>query len=103
MIRKRSLVSAWLSINRTSLTSPTRSKQLAAPQSVMIFSFFIKFIGSTNNQFYMQILVTSLTRRGFQGGKVVENLAEPRTLTIEAADEVGAQYLDLNRASTDYV
>lgn len=68
-----------------------------------LFFFFYKIIGSTNSQFYVQILVTSLTRRGFQGGKVVENLAEQRTLTIEAADEVGAQYLDLNRASTDYV
>ncbi|KAI9170738.1 LOW QUALITY PROTEIN: Histidine--tRNA ligase [Paramyrothecium foliicola] len=49
------------------------------------------------------ILITSLTRRGFSNNKVVENLANERQLTIEAANEVGAKYLDLNRASTDYV
>jgi lysophospholipase L1-like esterase len=49
------------------------------------------------------ILVTSLTRRTFQGDKVIENLADQRRLTIEAANEVGAQHLDLNLASTDYV
>jgi lysophospholipase L1-like esterase len=50
------------------------------------------------------ILVTSLTRRGFGAdGKVIENLAAERRLTIEAAAEADAQHLDLNRASTDYV
>jgi lysophospholipase L1-like esterase len=50
------------------------------------------------------ILVTSLTRRSFDAdNKIIENLADQRALTIEAAEEVDAQHLDLNRASTDYV
>ncbi|KAI9155751.1 Cytochrome P467 monooxygenase [Paramyrothecium foliicola] len=49
------------------------------------------------------ILVTSLTRRKFSGNKVSEDLAQQRTATIEAAQAVGAKYLDLNRVSTDYV
>lgn len=48
-------------------------------------------------------MITSLTRRTFSGGEVVQNLAEFSAATISAAGAVGAQYLDLNRASTDYV
>ena len=58
-------------------------------------------------------MITSLTRRTFSGGEVVQNLAEFSAATISAAAQsldmilsdsaVGAQYLDLNRASTDYV
>lgn len=50
-----------------------------------------------------QILITSLTRRTFEDGKVVENLSEWAAATIDAAGATGVQYLDLNEASTDYV
>jgi hypothetical protein len=47
--------------------------------------------------------VTSLTRRTFSNGAVVENLAEHSAAAIAAADNLCIQHLDLNRASTDYV
>ncbi|KAF5562846.1 acetylesterase [Fusarium napiforme] len=50
-----------------------------------------------------QIFITSLTRRTFQNGEVVQNLKEWAAETIAAAGDVGAQYLELNKASTDYV
>ena len=34
---------------------------------------------------------------------MIENLAEWAATTIDAADAAGVQYLDLNRASTDYI
>ncbi|KAF1848713.1 carbohydrate esterase family 12 protein [Cucurbitaria berberidis CBS 394.84] len=51
------------------------------------------------------ILVTPLTRRTFNKStkKVVENLSNERTTTIAVADEKKARFIDLNRASTDYV
>ncbi|KAF1361650.1 SGNH hydrolase [Lizonia empirigonia] len=49
------------------------------------------------------ILVTPLTRRGFSGGKVVENLANETAATIQVATANGRHYIDLNRASTAYV
>ncbi|KDN62566.1 putative GDSL-like Lipase/Acylhydrolase [Colletotrichum sublineola] len=49
------------------------------------------------------ILITSLTRRTFSGGKVIQNLENERLRAIAAAEAVGATYLDLNTASTDYV
>ena len=50
------------------------------------------------------ILVTSLTRRTFNSttNTVVENLANERAATIEVAEGLGARFIDLNRASTDY-
>lgn len=50
-----------------------------------------------------QILITSLTRRSFEGGAVIENLADWAAATIDAAGATGVKYLDLNEASTDYV
>lgn len=50
-----------------------------------------------------KILITSLTRRNFEDGEVVQDLADWAATTIEAAEEVGIQYLDLNKASTEYV
>ncbi|KAF5662782.1 putative acetylesterase [Fusarium denticulatum] len=50
-----------------------------------------------------QIFITSLTRRTFQNGEVVQNLKEWAAETVAAAGDVGAQYLELNKASTDYV
>jgi hypothetical protein len=44
-----------------------------------------------------------LTRRTFSGGQVVENLKDWAAETIAAARDVGAEYLELNKASTDYV
>ncbi|KFA72143.1 hypothetical protein S40288_07081 [Stachybotrys chartarum IBT 40288] len=49
------------------------------------------------------IIITSLTHRTFSGGAVVENLVNERRIAIEAAEESGVLYLDLNRASTDYI
>ncbi|KAF9871097.1 gdsl-like lipase acylhydrolase [Colletotrichum karsti] len=49
------------------------------------------------------ILITSLTRRVFSGGKVIQNLENERVRAIAAAEAVGATYLDLNTASTNYV
>ncbi|CAH0020847.1 unnamed protein product [Clonostachys rhizophaga] len=49
------------------------------------------------------IILTSLTRRTFSGGKVIENLAEHSQAAIDAAEAVGIQYQGLNRASTDYI
>lgn len=50
-----------------------------------------------------KILITSLTRRTFSGGRVVQNLENERQRAIAAAATVGAQYLDLNKKSTDYI
>ncbi|KZL64046.1 gdsl-like lipase acylhydrolase [Colletotrichum incanum] len=49
------------------------------------------------------VLITSLTRRTFSGGKVVQNLETERLKAIAAAEVVGATYLDLNTASTNYI
>lgn len=53
--------------------------------------------------YFWQIILTSLTRRTFSGGKVIENLAEHSQAAIAAAEAVGIQYQGLNRASTDYI
>lgn len=50
-----------------------------------------------------QILITSLTRRNFSGGKVKQDLEDQRNAAIAAAKAVGAQWLDLNIASVDYI
>ncbi|GKT43544.1 rhamnogalacturonate lyase [Colletotrichum spaethianum] len=50
-----------------------------------------------------KILITSLTRRTFSGGKVIQNLENERIRAIAAADAVDATYLDLNTASTNYI
>lgn len=47
--------------------------------------------------------MTSLTRRTMSNGAVVENLAEHSAAAITAANNVGIQHLELNRASTDYI
>ena len=49
------------------------------------------------------ILVTSLTRRGFSGGKVIENLVPQVNATLKVASETKAAVVDLNKASTKYV
>ncbi|KAB2576366.1 putative gdsl-like lipase acylhydrolase protein [Lasiodiplodia theobromae] len=48
------------------------------------------------------ILVSSLTRRAFENGTVIENLAEVAAAALEVAEEKGVLSIDLNRASTDY-
>ncbi|KAK1633271.1 SGNH hydrolase-type esterase domain-containing protein [Colletotrichum phormii] len=50
-----------------------------------------------------QIFVTSLTRRRFEDGEVVQDLAEWRGKTIAAAKTSSIKWLDLNLESTDYV
>ncbi|CZS81647.1 unnamed protein product [Fusarium graminearum] len=49
------------------------------------------------------IIITSLTRRTFKDGKVVENLSKERDAAIGVANKAGVKYLDLNTASTKYV
>lgn len=50
-------------------------------------------------------MTTSLTRRTFNSttGKVIENLAEQAKVTISVAKSLHIPYIDLNRASTDYI
>ncbi|KAK4623819.1 Rhamnogalacturonan acetylesterase RhgT [Fulvia fulva] len=51
------------------------------------------------------ILISSLTRRTFSGDppRVIENLANERNATISVALERETKWIDLNKASTDYV
>ncbi|KAF6825268.1 hypothetical protein CPLU01_10394 [Colletotrichum plurivorum] len=49
------------------------------------------------------IFITSLTRRRFEDGKVVQNLHDWRGKTIAAAKDGRIKWLDLNIASTWYV
>ncbi|KAI8316641.1 cytochrome p450 [Colletotrichum sp. SAR11_59] len=49
------------------------------------------------------IFITSLTRRTFEDGEVVQNLYDWRGKTIAAAKESKIKWLDLNMKSTDYV
>ncbi|RGP78389.1 putative acetylesterase [Fusarium longipes] len=50
-----------------------------------------------------KIFITPLTRRTFSGGEVVEDLKEWAAATIAAAEDVGAEFLELNGVSTAYV
>ena len=51
------------------------------------------------------ILVTPLTRRTFNNTthRVIENLANETAITIDVADAQSLHYIDLNKASTQYV
>ncbi|VUC20930.1 unnamed protein product [Clonostachys rosea] len=49
------------------------------------------------------IVITSLTRRNFENGEVIQDLKDWRGKAIAVAKEVGVKYLDLNAASTSYV
>ena len=51
------------------------------------------------------VLVTPLTRRSFSGRpeRVTENLARERNATISVAQSTGTWFIDLNKASEDYV
>ena len=49
------------------------------------------------------ILLTPLTRRTFSGGAVLENLANETAATTSVAEENGLHWVDLNKASTQYV
>ncbi|KAG9231769.1 SGNH hydrolase-type esterase domain-containing protein [Amylocarpus encephaloides] len=49
------------------------------------------------------ILTTSLTRRTFSGGKVIENLSEQVAATLQVAKDQKVQSIDLNKASTAYI
>ncbi|CAE6998655.1 hypothetical protein PTNB73_03987 [Pyrenophora teres f. teres] len=51
------------------------------------------------------ILVTPLTRRTFNTttGRVIENLSNESAITIDGANSEGLHYIDLNKASTQYV
>lgn len=48
--------------------------------------------------------MTPLSRRNFNSsGLVIEDLAEQRNITIEVAESLGVDYIDLNEASTKYL
>jgi lysophospholipase L1-like esterase len=49
------------------------------------------------------ILLTSLTRRSFSNGVLVDSLADVREATIAAAEESGAELAHLNERSAEYV
>ncbi|KAH7174878.1 putative rhamnogalacturonan acetyltransferase [Fusarium flagelliforme] len=60
-------------------------------------------IGEVKSAGGTAIIITSLTRRTFKDGSVVENLIKERDAAIAVANKAGVQYLDLNTASTKYV
>lgn len=78
------------------------SRVLVALQLVTVSHLFHKFSQRITYP-WLQILVTPLSRRGYSGGKIVENLANQTRLAIEAATSTTSRYIDLNRASTDYL
>ncbi|KFX98817.1 hypothetical protein O988_04184 [Pseudogymnoascus sp. VKM F-3808] len=49
------------------------------------------------------IIITPLTRRAFSGGKVIENLADETAVALSVAAATDSRFIDLNKASTDYV
>ncbi|EUC28923.1 carbohydrate esterase family 12 protein [Bipolaris zeicola 26-R-13] len=50
------------------------------------------------------ILVTPLSRRNFDSaGRIKEDLADMAAATLKVAKQIGAQYIDLNAASTKYL
>lgn len=51
----------------------------------------------------VQLLVSSLTRRVFEGSQVVDSLHDQRLAAIEAAEQTGSTVVDLNAASIKYV
>ena len=64
----------------------------------------LKFAQEVTSAGGQPILVTPLTRRNFQSdGKVAENLATQRNITIEVATSNDIKYIDLNIASENYV
>ncbi|RFN54333.1 rhamnogalacturonan acetylesterase rhgt [Fusarium flagelliforme] len=60
-------------------------------------------IGEVKSAGGTAIIITSLTRRTFKDGSVVENLMKERDAAIAVANKAGVQYLDLNTASTKYI
>lgn len=66
--------------------------------------FFILLSSQARRWDLCQIFVTSLTRRNFNSSNlVIEDLFPQVNATIAVAKSLGAYYIDLNRASTDYV
>ena len=47
--------------------------------------------------------MSSLTRRVFQGSKLVDSLHDQRLAALEAAEQTGSTAIDLNAASIKYV
>ncbi|KAF1973815.1 SGNH hydrolase [Bimuria novae-zelandiae CBS 107.79] len=64
----------------------------------------LKFAQEVTSAGGQPILVTPLTRRNFQSnGKVAENLAQQRNITIDVAISNKIKWIDLNIASQNYV
>jgi len=49
------------------------------------------------------IIVTPITRRAFSGNEVIQNLANETAKGLAVAADTGSRFIDLNKASTDYV
>ncbi|KIN03277.1 carbohydrate esterase family 12 protein [Oidiodendron maius Zn] len=62
-----------------------------------------KFVSEINAAGGVPIIITPLTRRTFSGGSVVQNLANETAKALAVAKDTGSRYIDLNKASTDYV
>ncbi|KAL4892237.1 SGNH hydrolase-type esterase domain-containing protein [Aspergillus ambiguus] len=66
-----------------------------------------QFAADVQNAGGTPILVTPLSRRNYDNSSgtptIIENLADQRAATIDAAETAGVAYIDLNRASTDYL
>lgn len=60
------------------------------------------FVDEVRNAGGEPILVSSLTRRVFSGGKVVQSLANERNATLTVAKSKGTKAIDLNIASENY-
>ncbi|KAF4302016.1 putative gdsl-like lipase acylhydrolase protein [Botryosphaeria dothidea] len=62
-----------------------------------------KFVDEVRDAGGYPILVSSLSRRGYEDGRVVENLANETAAALSVAEEKGALSINLNKASTDYL
>ena len=63
------------------------------------------FVDEVNAAGGVPILVTPLTRRAFNKttNRVIENLTNERATTLDVAKEKETHFIDLNKASLDYV
>lgn len=62
-----------------------------------------QFVLDVNNAGGVPIIVTPMTRRGFIGNMVVQNLANETAKGLAVAAATGSRFIDFNKASTAYV
>ncbi|KAL9084809.1 MAG: hypothetical protein Q9165_007877 [Trypethelium subeluteriae] len=67
----------------------------------------VQFVTDVRNVPATPILVTSLSRRNYEnttdGPRIVENLADVTAAAIDAAQQAGCEYINLNQASEKYL